>query len=850
MQAPEDDTWISRQENEDAEEETKPAQLASVSEKQLTAKCKPDILTYCPTMDLVALATEDEQVHVFRLNGQKVFGGFARGGGEGLKVKALKWKANGHLLAVGTSDNNVRILSAYSGKTVHVLACKPAPAYGPGVSPRDPGSKLSASICCLGWGVNLTDSKTAARTVEDSQGRVTVEDMLAPETPLSKIPYIKADLPRELALLDIDRSLPKLSTLPSTGDDDDIFSSRASIDSVFHSGNKNSDSVDVLLVGFNDGTIHIRIFDSFEIGSINVRKSFDNSADARALVHASHPMSSTHAFLFATNPRESERLWIFSLDLLFITKSGRYLSVLASKVTQLQNLLRYIKQVQTQIHLEWKNAQDLPGRYLRNINEDLQEKLMCDFVTAAYHLAVTGDCFEPLKEFLVDQVGERGHKRWEKAVLGGYETTRRLIHECLLPALERCSVLLSRLIGLSKFHKLSPVLGLDTTDLKECLATIDCLTLLGHKVMVNSGHELVQFFAFSRWLRYEIDLQGADPLSSTAEELMEKADAIDHAQTLSYIQGALTRSALLDFIQPRTLEPGNNRWRSVDEGGVFYEIYKKILQKLDKRKAGEVVEAPMLSDLTDRLSVQFERVFRRIAETQRRSILERSILSLGKDFGQETVDMTMNYWNDEGTPAVSVFAAARSKTCPFILYLERAVLTTINGVSSTETLLTATISLRQGTIMDVKFVEDGTIMLLWSDGNIPGAKYLIHFPYQPDKDPLFSPKYVKDGNSDQPPPSDQITHLDIFDPRSHHVTFVRHTFPQDKNRDPLRIEVNGRPGRRVVCALYSDRQWYSVFDIDSMDDRDDEEKDASGEEEMGENFDEQADEQRDDIMSG
>lgn len=49
--------------------------LTAVAEKTLPAKCKPDSLAYCPTMDLVALATQDEQLHVFHLNGQKVFGG-------------------------------------------------------------------------------------------------------------------------------------------------------------------------------------------------------------------------------------------------------------------------------------------------------------------------------------------------------------------------------------------------------------------------------------------------------------------------------------------------------------------------------------------------------------------------------------------------------------------------------------------------------------------------------------------------------------------------------------------------------------------------------------------------------
>lgn len=91
------DNNVSSQDEGEEAEVSGPVQLASVSEKHLSAKCRPDTLTYCPTMDLVALATEDEQVHAFRLNGQKVFGGLARGG-DGLSVKALRWKGNGEII--------------------------------------------------------------------------------------------------------------------------------------------------------------------------------------------------------------------------------------------------------------------------------------------------------------------------------------------------------------------------------------------------------------------------------------------------------------------------------------------------------------------------------------------------------------------------------------------------------------------------------------------------------------------------------------------------------------------------------------------------------------------------------
>lgn len=75
-------------------------QLSLVAEKILPAKCKAGSLAYCPTMDLIALVTEDEVLHVFRLNGQRVFGGHLGGDPytdqDGhLEIRGLTWKNNG-----------------------------------------------------------------------------------------------------------------------------------------------------------------------------------------------------------------------------------------------------------------------------------------------------------------------------------------------------------------------------------------------------------------------------------------------------------------------------------------------------------------------------------------------------------------------------------------------------------------------------------------------------------------------------------------------------------------------------------------------------------------------------------
>ena len=62
------------------------------AEKVLPTAIRPELLACCPTMDLIALVTVDEQLHVFRFNGQKVFSVTSR---KVARITQLKWKPNG-----------------------------------------------------------------------------------------------------------------------------------------------------------------------------------------------------------------------------------------------------------------------------------------------------------------------------------------------------------------------------------------------------------------------------------------------------------------------------------------------------------------------------------------------------------------------------------------------------------------------------------------------------------------------------------------------------------------------------------------------------------------------------------
>ena len=189
---------------------------------------------------------------------------------------------------------------------------------------------------------------------------------------------------------------------------DELFSSRASLDALFHSSGQDSrDSADVLLLGFEDGTTHLSIYSTFSIGPFD--SSYINEAAGRGsiILHASHPQSSTHALLAQFSVDAEHGLYLIPLDLRLMTDTGRYSSLLASKSSQLILLIKYIEAVQLHIESEFKASQDLQRRFIHNIEEPLQEKCHCTWVQAAYHLVVTGHCHPPVKEWLVEELAER-----------------------------------------------------------------------------------------------------------------------------------------------------------------------------------------------------------------------------------------------------------------------------------------------------------------------------------------------------------------------------------------------------------------------------------------------------------
>jgi anaphase-promoting complex subunit 4 len=147
------------------------------------------------------------------------------------------------------------------------------------------------------------------------------------------------------------------------------------------------------------------------------------------------------------------------------------------------------------------------------------------------------------------------------------------VHENFLPALERIAIILSRLLGIARFHDSKDEIGFTSVQITKVMDIVTCLMLVGNKILLIVMEELELFQAFSSWLRYEIDRLASTTVS---EELTEKEATMDHGKILAYIQQYMPASPLRFYLS-KVSEEDSAR----DSGNI--EGALSLLDVLDKQ---------------------------------------------------------------------------------------------------------------------------------------------------------------------------------------------------------------------------------------------------------------------------
>ncbi|KAF1811483.1 hypothetical protein P152DRAFT_515037 [Eremomyces bilateralis CBS 781.70] len=826
------------------------------AEKTLARQLRANLVSCCPTMDLVAVVTQDEQLEVYRFNGQKAFGLHRRN--PDTTVQSICWKFNGQYIAVGWRDGTVDVVSAESGKVLQHFKHVTAAA----VSNPTPEPTL-----CIGWSLNLIKVKAVSDRVNiddllSSNGKpgrkdlieslrdyVSLDDFLDRQ-PDHETLSIHPNLPEELALLDVESVLPKLPIVPlltATGlstINPEIFASQPALDLLLQKHTRDHNSVETLIVHNANRTGTIIVYDSLNVGSFRYPERWA-SLEIAPLLHVSHPFSYTHMILVETKvipssrlsygtrtPRKSTRrthvpeetdtagqqtrLALIPLTLRFIKSSGIILHIIASKTAQLQNILQYILRCVESVTYLWNTSHEFPSKSMANIEETLAEEENGTLVQNLYHLAMSGDCPLPVKEWLADQVAERGHKRWDHSVSNGYQRILDLTHENLLPALDRCTMLISALRGLALHYQESQILDVPIPQFRVIIERVRCLRFLSHQILIIASEERRQFLAFSRWMRHEIEVQATEPTSAAADEVLDRDIGIDYAQLLAYIRGPLKASRMPKFMEDVELS-------AVDD--LDHLSYETLQKQLKQHNNGMGTKFPCLSlwihlkELQSScLSLVKKITFSQVAGTD-------VACGIFLDDGEvSSLDMKMVHPGPKDVSSMFSYIAYVPKTKPDEVRLHRLYHESfIDDSRSIKSAKSFTIAFEGFDCLDVKFADETHLLVLIGNGS---SSFILSFDLRPTDDSHEVERNFKDWRISETKPSLMDFELPNGQPRTvapairlsleQTERFIKHKFNENERFRPLKMEVNGRKNRRVLCVVGEDLRQYRILDLDFL----------------------------------
>ncbi len=200
--------------------------------------------------------------------------------------------------------------------------------------------------------------------------------------------------------------------------------------------------------------------------------------------------------------------------------------------------------------------------------------------------------------------------------MSGLQTLRSLVHENFLPALERIGIILSRLLGIARFHESQDEIGFAGAQITKVMDIVSCLMLVGNKVLLLVMEELDLFQSFSSWLRHEIDRLAS---SSSSDDLTEKEATMEHGKILTYIQQYMLTSPLRHYLSNIATDDADRDWQQAESGTSVLDMLDRQVKKQEVGQQHSGV-FPQVEFLCKYLDSKANVVFEGIAEAEKRSV--------------------------------------------------------------------------------------------------------------------------------------------------------------------------------------------------------------------------------------
>lgn len=185
----------------------------------------------------------------------------------------------------------------------------------------------------------------------------------------------------------------------------------------------------------------------------------------------------------------------------------------------------------------------------------------------------------------------------------------------MIPALERSTLILSRLSGITRFYNGEDI-GFSDAEITRLVDVAAALNLVCHRALLAVMEELDLFRAFSSWLRITIDRVSSGTVS---DEIMEREALLDPAKILRYIERDLAVSPLAVYFEKRGTKPWNEEMTSVQDCANVMAAVDKQLQEEEPGKPAKTA-LPQMGFLLYLLTAKAEDIVKNIASAEKRRV--------------------------------------------------------------------------------------------------------------------------------------------------------------------------------------------------------------------------------------
>lgn len=419
-----------------------------------------NILSWCPTMDLLAISMNRMSIWVFRINGERIYS---------INNKSLildiSWNPNGRFFCVSGIDGYCKIYDSNSGKLINTIDSE------------------KKSINLINW--------CCHKSVEES-GRFD-----------------------NLFKVDVLANLPKLSL------NNEIFANNNASNV---SGNNNyqldeindtEGSLNFMITIRSHTDLSITFNGLFTVGSIKCPEHL------KFMCNANNSDLLVQYFLVSNKNDDSTSLLKMFLDIPASNYLRNFLMEVILQSCKVKSIMNYINEQLVFLNEEVKPFIQLFDRHLSNFKDSLysnidlttnfptDEELKCKVVNSLFDLLLTGLIPANLKDFWLNQLGERGLKKLNKVGNSIYDLIRKICFNQLISSLERLLIILNTLQGLFKWlesieignNGLNGYLGLDLESINSIVALTKDLLKYFYQLIWDINEEQKLFNDFINWVK-------------------------------------------------------------------------------------------------------------------------------------------------------------------------------------------------------------------------------------------------------------------------------------------------------------------------------------------------------------